>query len=266
MNYTTNYNLNKPEGTDLYNHLTVDNPNMDTIDAAMHANKLQAIGSATELVSGTVHAITRADADQNIFMFEATGNFNTGDTITVDGTTVNAYNSAGQQLPDNAYIISSVVICVLNNTSLWVYCNKMPDAAEVDYDNTVSGLVSTDVQNAIDELTDEVNYKIAYTIPANTYATWTLALGAIKTAYDALPTGDKYRAKIRRADNIWYNVHTVLGQFVGSYMTGSPLFLSVQELDLNNLTFYDTQIKTSGNAILNNSTGAQTQKLELIVI
>lgn len=133
MNYTTNYNLNKPEGTDLYNHLTIDNPNMDTIDSVMHANKLQAIGAATELVSGTVHAITRSDSDQNIFKFKATGNFSTGDTITVDGVSVNAYTTGGQPLTNDAYVLSAEVICILDGTSLWVLVNNVPTSSEIEY-------------------------------------------------------------------------------------------------------------------------------------
>lgn len=135
MNYTTNFNLNKPEGTDLYNHLTVDNPNMDTIDATMQANKLASVGAATELVSGTVHAITRSDSNQNIFKFKATGDFKAGDTITVDGVSVNAYTTGGQQLLDDAYVLSAQVLCILDGTSLWVLVNKTPEASEIAYDN-----------------------------------------------------------------------------------------------------------------------------------
>ena len=163
MNYTTNYNLNKPEGTDLYNHLTVDNPNMDAIDNAMHANKLQAIGNATELVSGTVHAITRSDSDQNIFRFKATGDFKAGDTITVDGVTVNAYTTNGQPLPNKAYVLSAEVVCILDNTSLWVLFNKVPDAGDIAYDGTVSGLSATDVQAAVDELKTLFDGSTTYT-------------------------------------------------------------------------------------------------------
>ena len=152
MNYTTNYNLNKPEGTDLYNHLTIDNPNMDTIDAAMYSNKLQAIGNATELVSGTVHALTRSDNNQNIFKFKATGDFKAGDSITVDGVSVTAYTTGGQQLKNDAYVLSAEVVCILDGTSLWVLVNKDQDAADVTYDNTSSGLIATDVQDAIDEV------------------------------------------------------------------------------------------------------------------
>ena len=146
MNYTTNYNLNKPEGTDLYNHLTIDNPNMDTIDAAMYANKLQAVGNATELVSGTVHALTRSDANQNIFKFKATGNFNAGDTIAVDGTTVNAYTTSGHQLPDNAYVLSAVVLCFLDGTNLWLIVDDVQDASEVPWDNSGTDLSANNVQ------------------------------------------------------------------------------------------------------------------------
>lgn len=159
MNYTTNFNLNKPEGTDLYNHLTVDNPNMDTIDAAMQANKLASVGAATELVSGTIHAITRSDSNQNIFKFKATGDFKAGDTITVDGVSVNAYTTGGQALLDNAYKLSAEVLCILDNTSLWVLVNKTPDAYDVDYDNTSSGLSANNVNDAIDKLNNYREFK-----------------------------------------------------------------------------------------------------------
>lgn len=152
MNYTTNFNLNKPEGTDLYNHLTIDNPNMDTIDMQMQANKLASVGDATELVSGTLHAITRADSEQNIFRFKATGNFKAGDTVTVDGVSVNAYTTAGQQLADDAYVLSAEVLCILDDTSLWVLTNKSQVASDVDFDNTGTGLISTNVEDAIKEV------------------------------------------------------------------------------------------------------------------
>lgn len=135
MNYTTNFNLAKPEGTDLYNHLAIDNPNMDTIDGVMQANKLASVGAATELVSGTVHAITRSDSNQNIFKFKATGDFKAGDTITVDGASVNAFTTDGQQLLDDAYVLSAQVLCILDGTSLWVLVNKTPDGTEIKYDS-----------------------------------------------------------------------------------------------------------------------------------
>lgn len=148
MNYTTNFNLNKPEGTDLYNHLTIDNPNMDIIDGAMQANKLASIGAATELVSGTVHAITRSDSNQNIFKFKATGDFHEGDTFTVDGISVSAYTTAGQQLLEEAYVLSAEVICMLDGNNLWVLTNKVPDASEIVYDNN----------NTVKDVIDEIGY------------------------------------------------------------------------------------------------------------
>ena len=156
MNYTTNFNLNKPEGTDLYNHLTIDNPNMDIIDGAMQANKLASIGAATELVSGTVHAITRSDSNQNIFKFKATGDFKAGDTVTVDGVSVNVYNTAGQALPDDAYVLSAEVICILDGTSLWVLVNKTFNKADViEFDNTGTNLSSNNVEDAVKEVNNK---------------------------------------------------------------------------------------------------------------
>lgn len=168
MNYTTNFNLNKPEGTDLYNHLTIDNPNMDIIDGAMQANKLASVGNATELVSGTVHAITRSDSSQNIFKFKATGDFKAGDTITVDGVSVNAYTTDGQLLTNDAYVLSAQVLCILDGTSLWVFVNKeVLDAEDVNYDNTASGLTATDVQDAIDEVNEKIETVTAENLTTN---------------------------------------------------------------------------------------------------
>ena len=174
MNYTTNFNLNKPEGTDLYNHLTVDNPNMDIIDGAMQANKLASIGAATELVSGTVHAITRSDSNQNIFKFKATGDFHLGDSVTVDGVSVNAFTTAGQQLLEEAYVLSAEVICVLDGTNLWVLVNKIPDASEIPYNTT------DNVDNALDVVGDKTTNMFVtrdfscptVSVPGNGYVTF----------------------------------------------------------------------------------------------
>lgn len=261
MNYTTNYNLNKPEGTDLYNHLTIDNPNMDTIDAAMYANKLQAIGSATELVSGTVHAITRGSADQNIFKFKATGNFNAGDTITVDGVTVTAYLTSGQSLPDNAYIISSEVVCILDGTSLWVLVNAIAEASEIPFDNTGTTLTSTNVKDAIVET---MAPRLVLSIPANTYATWALALAAVEATYSALSAGEKKKTALVLGDTAVLHVDNLNGSFTRSRTVAANSV--VQTLSLVDHTYYACTMETIGNSIVNSSASAQSSKLDLYVL
>lgn len=153
MQYTTHYNLNLPEGSDIVNPLIQDNPNYSAIDAAMYANKLRGIGTATELTSGTVHAITRNDTDIPVFRFIATSDYNYGDTFSVDGVTVSAFLTDGRPLSDKCYIINASVLCILDETRLTVYVNRGTISADnVSYDNTASGLTSNNVQNAIDEI------------------------------------------------------------------------------------------------------------------
>ena len=136
MQYTPHYNLNLPEGTDIVNPLVQDNPNYSAIDTAMYANKLRVIGTATELASGTVHALTRSDTDINAFKFVATADFNTGDTFTVDGVSVTARRADGATLKNKAYVINSTVFCILDGTILnFIGLDGVVDASDVKYSN-----------------------------------------------------------------------------------------------------------------------------------
>lgn len=121
MRTTTNYGLNIAEGTDKYNHLTVDNPNYETIDGQMKTNEINGSPSATELRSGTVHAITRSKPDASMFHFTATSNYTAGETFTVDGVQVTALLPSGESLGSGAYIIGSEVLCCLRETLLTLF-------------------------------------------------------------------------------------------------------------------------------------------------
>lgn len=157
MQYTPNYNLNLPEGTDIVNPLVQDNPNWTAIDNAMYANKLRVIGTAAEVTSGTVHAITRVDTDIPVFRFVATSDYNVGDTFTVDGVSVTALLPDGTTPKNKAYVINATVVAVLDGTKLtFIGLEGYMDAADVDYDNSTSGLSATKVQTAVDELQSEI--------------------------------------------------------------------------------------------------------------
>ena len=158
MQYTTHYNLNLPEGSDVVNPLVQDNPNYSAIDTALYNNKLRVVGNATEIKSGTVHAITRSDSDIDVIRFTATGNWDTGDTMTVDGTPVSVYLPNGASPQTGAYIINSEVICAINGTRVTLYAGGVSsiDASDVNYDNTLSGLSANKAQGAIDELAGEI--------------------------------------------------------------------------------------------------------------
>lgn len=121
MENTTNFGLKVYEGDDLFNPLTVENYNTNAIDGAMKENEDAGVQTATELLSGTVHAITRAKPDASVFRFTAVSRFTAGDTFTVDGVQVSALLTSGEQLPDGAFIIGSEVLAVLKGTLMTVF-------------------------------------------------------------------------------------------------------------------------------------------------
>ena len=124
MQNTENFNLKVYEGEDLFNPLIVENVNVQAIDTLMKKNEIHAVGDATELVSGTVHAITRLTPDAPMLRFTATSRFTAGDTFTVDGVQVSALTVSGEQLPDGAYIIGSEVLAYLKGTLLTVFTSQ----------------------------------------------------------------------------------------------------------------------------------------------
>lgn len=118
---TTHFNLKKPTGDDLYNHLTIDNPNMDAIDKAMYDNQQAAICTATHNKVGTVQTLTRQGGKSSMFRFVATAAFAAGDTFTVDGQAVTATLPDGSGLSAGAFVINSNVLACLVGTQMTVY-------------------------------------------------------------------------------------------------------------------------------------------------
>ena len=129
---TTYFNLKKPTGEDLYNHLTIDNPNMDAIDTAMHNNQQAATCTATHSKVGSVHTLTRQGGKSPMFRFVATAAFAAGDTFTVDGQAVTAALPDGSGLSAGAFVINANVLCCLVGTQLTVY--TVAGAGSVDAD------------------------------------------------------------------------------------------------------------------------------------
>ena len=121
MRKSTNFELNLVEGNDLVNPLVQDVPNYEKIDEQMYKNECNSIGIATELKSGTVHALTRTIPNASMFRFKATSNFTAGDTFTVDGVQVSALTPNGETLASGCYIVGSEVLCTLRETLLTVY-------------------------------------------------------------------------------------------------------------------------------------------------
>ena len=152
MTTTTYYNLNIVEGTDIVNPLTVDNPNYEKIDEAMHDNAVSGVTLATEIANATVHAITRENSECAVIRFIATSAWKAGDTVTVDGVPVTALLPSGETLPNGAYVINANVLCILTGTNLTVYAErkKTNNANEIAYNETT---VSAEL--------DEINYNLS---------------------------------------------------------------------------------------------------------
>ena len=147
---TTNYGFNISEGTDLVNPLTDIFPNFEDIDTDLKNVSDSSVTTATELKTGTVHALTRSDGDREIIRFTATANFTAGETFTVDGVQVTALTTSGEQLTTGCYIIGSEVLCALKGTLLTFYISQVvTDATTLEghgasYFATASDLSNTD--------------------------------------------------------------------------------------------------------------------------
>ncbi len=161
MQQTSNYNLNLPEGTDIVNPLVDYNPNFTVIDGAMKANADRTVGRATCIKSGTTHVVTRSNTGSNIINFTATGDWNEGDTMTIDSVIVSVFLPDGSAALNGSYLINTEVFGILNGTRFTLYTNAVDipeqSAANTSYDNTNSGLTATNVQDAIDEVASYEN-------------------------------------------------------------------------------------------------------------
>ena len=154
MTYTTNYNLMLVEGTDVVNPLTQLNPNISDIDSQMKANADATVARATCTKTGTNHAVTTTNSDAAVQRFTATGNWETGDTMTINGVSVSVYLPDGTAPQTGCFVINSEVIIAINGTRVTLYAAPAlsQQASDISYDNTLSGLAASDVQDALDEL------------------------------------------------------------------------------------------------------------------
>ena len=154
MQYTTNYNLITVEGTDVVNPLVQMNPNFTDIDSIMKANADASVARATCTKTGTNHAVTTSNSDAAMQRFTATGNWETGDTMTIDGVSVSVYLPDGTAPQTGCFVINSEVIIAINGSRVTLYAAPAlsQSASDISYDNTLSGLSASDVQDALDEL------------------------------------------------------------------------------------------------------------------
>ena len=160
-------------GSDIVNPLIDIFPNFETIDGQMFANQSASVGTATEIKTGNVHALTRDNGNNNAFRFVATSVFNSGDSFTVDGVSVTGVLPSGESLGNNAFVIGSNVFCVLTSTQLTIFTtggtasdSKALDgqpasfylnSANENFDNTGTNISATKTEDAIKEVNDKTN-------------------------------------------------------------------------------------------------------------
>lgn len=205
MRESEHFNLNLVEGSDIVNPLVTDVPNYESIDEQMFKNQNAGVQNATELKTGTIHAITRLVPDAQVITFTATSNFVAGDTFTVDGIQVSALTVSGEQLPTGAYVINSQVLAILKGTLLTVYgvgsdvadnalaLNGHPDTyfgTKDEVDNAIdtanaANVLATDTNNRVNansiEITKNLKDGAPYTLPSDGY----VAVGTTSSATDS---------------------------------------------------------------------------------
>jgi len=283
MQQTTNYNLLIPEGTDVVNPLTQVNPNFQTIDSAMFANKQATIGTAAEVVTGTIHAIIRNNADSDVFRFTATGAWTAGDTMTLDGQQVTVHLSDGTTPATNSYIIGAEVLAMVNGSLVTLAISSAPpaqgvtsfnnrtgavvptasdyDGSMIDYDNTTSGLNSTDVQGAIDEVnaaTKHGLYEAWYnTTPNLAFTAQTITVN-VPTGTDAVCLlhevykGEKYGSKFDMLDLSYISSGEIITLRTAEIIQGNLQYAARQVTgslsgNVLSLTFADATVGSSTN-------------------
>lgn len=149
MQTTTNYGFNIVEGTDIVNPLTQLNPNFTALDTDLKAVSDNTVDNATCIKTGTVHAVTRVNTSANIFRFTATGNWNAGDTMTVDGTLVSVYVTDGTAPSNGCFVINTEVLASIQGTRVTLYVNS-GDASNIAFDDTSVSYTASNVQTALE--------------------------------------------------------------------------------------------------------------------
>ena len=238
MQYTSNYNLITVEGTDVVNPLVQMNPNFTDIDAAMFDNKQATIGTATEITVGTVHSITRANADSNYFRFTATSNWTVGDSMSVDGVAVSVFLTDGTIPVTGAYVINSEVFGIISGSRVTLFVSTAPitslDADQITFDPTGTALnpADTDVDKAIRDLDSLVN-KGSASVVADGIKSVSALLDELYTLLDLTKIGDKTVLMIgdRR-----YQINTVVSgayEFSSVYVGPAQVIVNGAEVKIS---------------------------------
>ncbi len=140
---TTHFELPIALGTDLYNHLTIDNAAYNKIDEQMYKNQNAAFSTATHTKSGNTHVIVRNIPTCAVFWFTATDDYRTGNPITVNGVSMSARLPTGAGLPDYCWRTNSKVICIVEGSAMTVFSTISSSSAAASAYPVGSVFIST---------------------------------------------------------------------------------------------------------------------------
>lgn len=227
---TTYYDFNKPAGSDLVNPLVDNNPNWDKADAALHGLSVNSIGTAVEVITLGVHALTRiAQPDAKFFVFIATGDFDAGETFTLDGVAINAALPDGSALGSDCYVTGACVLVGLNadNTLATFFLPSTgaiaPDSLKLGGELPAYYATATALANAVQTLTDLNNLMGNTSIAAIGDGTATGAISALNN--DLIELEGKIMAELDFANKVVLStteyVTTKVGAIIASGRSNS---------------------------------------------
>lgn len=151
MRETTNFNFKIPEGTDIVNPIIDPYRNWDSIDPILKAVKDNTITNASHVKSGDTHVIIRENPESNNIKFVATGDWRLGDTLTVDGVTVQCRLTDGESLHSNAFVTNQEVFCILHGQVLTLYVTESMQDIKDNITQLQAGEIA--INNDLDRLT-----------------------------------------------------------------------------------------------------------------
>lgn len=167
---TTHFNINKPEGTDIFAPLAFDNDAYDLIDSVMYANQNRGITTTSISYSAGVFAIVRNVPTCNFLVFTAPADFTSGNTVEVDGQIKTVRFMDGTAPTTGAWKINYSVLAYVDGAILNIISSTTGDTASLIGDLT--DLDTTDKSscvNAINELVAvDVTKQDSYVVSLNT--------------------------------------------------------------------------------------------------
>ena len=157
---TTHFNINKPEGTDIFAPLTFDNDAYDLIDGVMYDNQNRGITTTTISFSAGTFAILRTVPTCNFLVFTAPADYTSGNVVEVDGSVKTVRFMDGTSLPTGAWKINYSVLAYVDGSILNIISATTGDVASLIGDLTdLDTIDKSSVVNAINEVNTNVGTK-----------------------------------------------------------------------------------------------------------